>query len=274
MQNFNDLLNGYTDGTKDLSISALTCAGTATLNGNVNVGNSSADDLTITASLASAIAIKTNNSYDIGSATLGLRKLYLGNGGAGATCDIVSASHATTREYTIPDCGAAASFVMTQLAQTIAGAKTFSSGIVVGGNTTGDSNLGTITSVTNSNYFEGSFDVTFNTGMDTGSTTKTVLYRRMGRSVTLMFPQTLSATNADATTASWSTSGADIPSSLRPATNAPIFPIMTVNAGAMDSTPGTMEITTGGQISVARASNWASGTASCGFQSICVTYPV
>jgi hypothetical protein len=133
MQNFNDILNGVTDGTKDLSISALTVAGTATFNGNVNVGNASADDLTITASLASTVAIKTNNSYDIGSATLGLRKLYLGNGGAGATCDIVSASHATTREYTVPDCGAAASFLMTAVAQSVSGVKTFTVGQIVDG---------------------------------------------------------------------------------------------------------------------------------------------
>jgi hypothetical protein len=131
MQDLNDLLNGITDGTKDLSISALTCAGTATLNGHVNLGNSSADDLTITASLASTLPIKTNTSYDIGGATLGLRKLYLGNGGAGATCSIVSASHGTTREYTVPDCSAAASFVMTEAAQTLSGVKTFSSGFKV-----------------------------------------------------------------------------------------------------------------------------------------------
>lgn len=123
MQDLNDLLNGITDGTKDLSISALTCAGTATLNGHVNLGNSSADDLTITASLASTLAIKTNNTYNIGSATLGLAGLYLGNGGAGATCKLVSASHATTRTYTVPDCSAAASFVMTQATQTIDGVK-------------------------------------------------------------------------------------------------------------------------------------------------------
>jgi hypothetical protein len=78
MQNFNDLLNGITDGTKDLSISALTCAGTASLNGHVNLGNSSADDLIILASLAGSIPIKTTNSYDIGSSTLGLRALYFG----------------------------------------------------------------------------------------------------------------------------------------------------------------------------------------------------
>src|SRR3712207_2610502 len=79
MQNFNDLLNGITDGTKDLSISVLTCAGTVTMNGNVNVGNSSSDDLTVTASLASTIAIKTTYSYDVGSSTVGLRALFLGS---------------------------------------------------------------------------------------------------------------------------------------------------------------------------------------------------
>ena len=78
MQNFNDLLNGYTDGTKDLSISALTCAGTATLNGNVNLGNSSSDDVTVTGSLASSIPVKTTNSYNIGSATHGLASIYFG----------------------------------------------------------------------------------------------------------------------------------------------------------------------------------------------------
>ncbi len=138
-QNSNDILNGVTDGTKDLSINALTCAGTATLNGNINLGNAAGDDLTITASLASTLPIKTNNSFDIGSATLGLRKLYLGNGGAGATCDIVSASHATTREYTVPDCSLAANFVMTEAAQTINGAKTFAGQLIGKGTTTNDS---------------------------------------------------------------------------------------------------------------------------------------
>ena len=139
MQNFNDLLNGYTDGTKDLSIAALTVASTATFNGSVVIGNASSDDFSLTASLASSIPIKTNNIYDIGSSTLGIRKLYFGNGGAGATCDVVSASHATTREYTIPDCGAAANFVMTQLDQTISGTKTFDGQLIGKGTATNDS---------------------------------------------------------------------------------------------------------------------------------------
>lgn len=78
MQNFNDLLNGITDGTKDLSVSALTAAGTTTLNGAVTLGNASSDDITVTGSLASSIPIKTTNSYNIGSSTLGLASIYFG----------------------------------------------------------------------------------------------------------------------------------------------------------------------------------------------------
>jgi hypothetical protein len=48
MQNFNDILNGVSDGSKDLSINALTVAGTATLNGNIILGNNSADTITVT----------------------------------------------------------------------------------------------------------------------------------------------------------------------------------------------------------------------------------
>lgn len=76
--NFTDLINGMSDGTKDFSISALTCAGALTANGNVNLGNASGDDLTISASLASTLSIKTNATYNIGSATLGLLSVYLG----------------------------------------------------------------------------------------------------------------------------------------------------------------------------------------------------
>jgi hypothetical protein len=78
-QNFTDIINGITDGTKDLSISALTAAGNVSFTGSsITLGNASSDDLTITASLASTINIKTTNSYNIGSSTLGLAGIYLG----------------------------------------------------------------------------------------------------------------------------------------------------------------------------------------------------
>lgn len=76
--NFQDVVDALSNGTKDISISALTVAGTSTLNGNVAVGNASGDDLTVSASLASSIPIKTTRTYDIGSADLGLKILYLG----------------------------------------------------------------------------------------------------------------------------------------------------------------------------------------------------
>lgn len=76
--NFTDIINSLTDATKDLSISALTCAGNVSMNGNVTIGNATGDDVTITGSLASTIPIKTTYSYNIGSATLGLAKIYFG----------------------------------------------------------------------------------------------------------------------------------------------------------------------------------------------------
>lgn len=117
MQNFNDLLNGITDGTKDLSINALTVAGTATLNGNVNLGNATGDDLTITASLASTLAVKTDATYDLGGSTLGFRSLYMGRN--------------SQRLRLIPPSALAASYTMTL--PTTAG----TNGYVLGGDGSG-----------------------------------------------------------------------------------------------------------------------------------------
>lgn len=91
-QNFTDIINGVSDGTKDLSISALTCAGNVTFNGNTTIGNNSADDLTVTASLASTVSIKTTNSYNVGSSTKGLQYIYLGQGGGANTTRLGSST--------------------------------------------------------------------------------------------------------------------------------------------------------------------------------------
>lgn len=102
-QNFTDLINGLTDGTKDLSISALTAAGTATLNGNINLGNATGDDLTITASLASSISIKTTFSYDVGSATIGIKSIYFGsNDSAAKSVRLISGAVGTSYTLTLP----------------------------------------------------------------------------------------------------------------------------------------------------------------------------
>ena len=101
-QNFTDLINGLSDGTKDISVNAITAAGTATLNGNVNLGNSSSDDLTITAALASSISVKTTATYNIGSSTLGLISVYLGNASSYTVRLLASASQSATYTLTLP----------------------------------------------------------------------------------------------------------------------------------------------------------------------------
>lgn len=173
MQNFNDLLNGISDGTKDLSINALTVAGTATLNGHVNLGNSSADDLTITASLAASLPVKTNTSFDIGSTTKGLQSLYLG-GTSTFTGQVKSATLTAARVWTIPETAADASFVMTKLAQTINGAKTLLDGVVFGGGTT------------NLNYYHTSTwtpVATYAGGASGATTVNNAVYTRVGNMV-------------------------------------------------------------------------------------------
>jgi len=101
-QNFTDLINGLSDGTKDISINALTAAGTATLNGNVNLGNSSSDDLTITAALAGSVSVKANATYEVGSSTLGLLSIYFGATGSYTVRLKASASQSATYTLTLP----------------------------------------------------------------------------------------------------------------------------------------------------------------------------
>lgn len=103
MQNFNDILNGVTDGTKDLSINALTCAGAVTFNGNVTLGNASGDDVTITGSLAASVPVKTQYSFDIGSATAGLRSIYFGSSdGAARGTRLIGGTVSADRTVTLP----------------------------------------------------------------------------------------------------------------------------------------------------------------------------
>lgn len=69
-QNFTDLINGTSDGTKDFNISALTAGGTATLNGAVNLGNATSDDISVNGYVATDIISKTDGTYDLGSAAI------------------------------------------------------------------------------------------------------------------------------------------------------------------------------------------------------------
>lgn len=51
-QNFTDLINGLTDGSKSLNVDAITAAGTATLNGDSVIGNASGDASTVNATMS------------------------------------------------------------------------------------------------------------------------------------------------------------------------------------------------------------------------------
>ena len=101
--NFADIIAGTSDSTKDFSISALTCAGAATFNGTVTLGNASGDDITFTGSLASSIPIKTHNTYDIGSVTtLGLRAIYMASSGSTKTAKIIAQNNTADIICTLP----------------------------------------------------------------------------------------------------------------------------------------------------------------------------
>ena len=80
MQNFNDILNGVSDGSKDLSISALTVAGNANFNGNTTLGNATGDTITVTGRMASTVNPSASASYGLGSSALAWTGLYLDNG--------------------------------------------------------------------------------------------------------------------------------------------------------------------------------------------------
>ncbi len=78
--NYQDIIDGTSDGSKDFSISALTCAGAATFNANVTLGNATSDDITLTGRVASDIDPKTAASNTLGDSTQTWQALYLDNG--------------------------------------------------------------------------------------------------------------------------------------------------------------------------------------------------
>lgn len=111
--NFQDVINATSDGTEDFSISALTCAGAATFNGNVTLGNGSVDDITFTGSLASSIPIKTTFSYDVGIATVGIKSIYFGDDGSAArTTRLIGGTVASSHTITLMEDGGTAGYAV------------------------------------------------------------------------------------------------------------------------------------------------------------------
>lgn len=263
MQNFNDLLNGVTDGTKDLSISALTCAGTATLNGHVNLGNSSADDLTITASLAATLPIKTNTSFDIGSSTKGLQYLYMG-GSSTFTCRIGVAALAASRNYTIPDAGTNVNFILSAGNQTISDTTTFSTAIKLNSSGATASDL---------DFYATTTANVGHTGV--WASTQTVSYRwtRIGNIVTVRFPQVIAAGNS--TAAAITISGTNWPSWARPGAQV-VLPVFVRNNGTLNTTPGAVVVTTSGDLTLQQTyatTSFTSTTSNVGLEAGSYSFP-
>ncbi len=153
-----------------------------------------------------------------------------------------------------------------------AAALVLSSTLTVGGNTTGDSNLGTISSVTLSSNYVGSFTATW-TGSASNfasNQTITVTYQKIGRMVTLNIPTKTATAGAGTITDLVSDA---MPSALRPLTTIDI-PAYVMDNGAFLNAPGVMEITTGGLIDFNKTALGAGFTAgtTVGWKSITITY--
>lgn len=74
--NFQDLINGASDGTKALSVAAGTFAGTLTANGAVNLGNGVTDEITTTGRWVSDLLPLTTGLYDLGSSSLAWAEIH------------------------------------------------------------------------------------------------------------------------------------------------------------------------------------------------------
>ena len=110
--NFADIIAGTSDGTKDFSISAISCAGVATFNNNVILGNASGDDIQFNGSLATSIPIKTHATYNVGSSTLALLSVYFSMDSTHGVRLLGSSSGSANYSLTLPPATGAAGDVL------------------------------------------------------------------------------------------------------------------------------------------------------------------
>jgi hypothetical protein len=91
--NFSDVIAATSDGTKDMNINALTCAGAVAFNGNTTLGNATSDTVTFTARVASSVLPSADDTYDLGSAALQWRQLYADDITVNATTLVTDAAN-------------------------------------------------------------------------------------------------------------------------------------------------------------------------------------
>lgn len=163
----------------------------------------------------------------------------------------------------IPDVSSTTRGLVNSTTQTIPGLKTFSTGVALP--TSGG------TASTLDYYEEHSFNLIFDSGMETGANTAAATIRRIGKFVSMEVAQLI--TTAGVTTADWATNSAEIPSRFRPSADV-VLSVRTVNNNTTDSTSGILAITSAGNVEVRRSASWTSTTTNCGFRRFSATWHV
>jgi hypothetical protein len=135
-----NVLDGVTGGT-------VTASKAVVVDANKDIG----DFRNVDAVNFDAGASGTAGTVDIFPSTASKGKIAItaADSAGDTTTTIVNASQSGARTYTIPDAGGAADFVMTAGAQTLAGVKTFSSGIALGAGATFDADSAAVAATGN-----------------------------------------------------------------------------------------------------------------------------
>jgi hypothetical protein len=278
------LLHGNAAGAPTFGAVSLT----ADVTGTLGLGNGGTGQTTANAALnallpsqgsSSGLFLTTNGTNTSWASALSNPMNAAGQmiyGGSSGTPTLVAAG--TSGQLLMSNGTSAPTFT-----DTVTGAKTFSGtftgsgGLITGAsgtaNTTGDANLGTISSVTNTAYYEGSFNATFTNAWNQ-SHSIAVKYVRIGKVVTLQLPESIFAAG-NPSASSINTAASVLPSALVPASTKK-FPASIYNNAAATTIPGLFAIFTDGSMYFYRQADTTTSftiTANCGwYGDFSVTY--
>lgn len=198
-------------------------------------------------------------------------QLVIQPGGAGNSLTLTAANPASaSRTLTLPDPGGNDSVVYLALNQTLTN-KTLTSPTL----TTPSLGVATATSVTFGttalNYYEEGTHVTNWTGIWAAPQAGTLSFVRVGKSVTLTFPDILST----ASVATFITNSVALPVSIRPSVKND-FPVRITDNGTQPTAAGLIRMNTDGSVNIYKDLNSSNFTAanSGGLQSITVHYRI
>ena len=78
-ENYAAIVNGLSDGTKDINVGSCTMAGNLTVAGNTVLGDSSGDTVSFSGTLATDIMPTADATYSLGSASYSWKKVVVGS---------------------------------------------------------------------------------------------------------------------------------------------------------------------------------------------------